>query len=85
MQAYLTMSTSSSTKNEYKFSSFWSSILYAELVYDIGNTSLPFITKLANFTATNSSRIVNCSNFVPLNQTDTSVEVICLIIWLYKL
>ncbi|VVC31834.1 Hypothetical protein CINCED_3A000436 [Cinara cedri] len=76
MQAYLTTSTSSHTSKEFKFSLFLSSVLYAELVLDSGNTSAPFIAELANVTAANNSRIVNCTNFVPLNQTEISVEIV---------
>lgn len=85
MQAYLTTSTISHTSKEFKFSSFLSSVLYAELVVDNGNTSLPSITEtLANVTAANNSRIVNCTNFVPLNQTDISVEVTYFILFIAK-
>lgn len=77
MQAYLTTSTASNGGKEFKFSTFLSSVLYAELVTDNANTSQPSINEpLANVTAVNNSRIVNCTNFVPLNQTDISVEVI---------
>lgn len=86
MQAYLTTSTSSHTSKEFKFSSFLSSVLYTELVLDNGNTSiLPFIPEsLANVTTANNSRIVNCTNFVLMNQTDISVEVIYLITLILK-
>lgn len=76
MQAYLTTSTASNGGKEFKFSTFLSSVLYAELGPDNTNTSLPSINEpLANVTAANSSRIVNCTNIIPLNQTDISVEV----------
>lgn len=76
MQAYLTTSTASNSGKEFKFSTFLSSVLYAELVTD-NNSSLPSINEpLANVTTANNSRIVNCTNVVPLNQTDISVEVI---------
>lgn len=72
MQAYLTTSTASNGGKEFKFSTFLSSVLYA----DNTNTSQPSINEpLANVTAANNSRIVNCTNTVPLNQTDISVEV----------
>lgn len=82
-QAYLTTSTTSNSGKEFKFTTFLSSVLYAELVTetDNTNTSQPSINEpLTNLTATNSSKIVNCTNFVPLNQTEVSVEVIYLMI-----
>ncbi|XP_025409661.1 thioredoxin domain-containing protein 15-like isoform X2 [Sipha flava] len=77
MQAYLTTSTASNGGKDFKFSSFLSSVLYAELITDNTNTSLPSINEpLANVTVANNSRIVNCTGFVPLNQTEVSVEVV---------
>jgi len=77
MQAYLTTSTASNGGKEFKFSTFLSSVLYAELVTDNTNTTQPSISEpLANVTAANSSRIVNCTNVVPLNQTEISVEIV---------
>lgn len=56
-------------------------MLYAELVTDNTNTSQPSINEpLTNITSANNSRIVNCTNFIPLNQTEISVEVIYFII-----
>lgn len=78
MQAYLTTSTASNGGKDFKFTTFLSSVLYAELVTDNTNTSLPSINEpLANVTTANNSRIVNCTAFAPLNQTEISVEVIC--------
>jgi len=77
MQAYLTTSTASNGGKEFKLSTFLSSVLYAEIVTDNTNTSQPSINEpLANVTAANNSRIVNCTTFVHLNQTEISVEVI---------
>lgn len=77
MQAYLTTSTDSNGGKEFKLSTFLSSVLYAEIVTDNTNTSQPSINEpLANVTAANNSRIVNCTALVHLNQTDISVEVI---------
>lgn len=81
MQAYLTTSTASNGGRDFKFSIFLSAILYAELVTDSTNTSQPSINEpLANVTAVNNSRIVNCTAYVPFNQTEVSVEVIYLTI-----
>lgn len=75
MQAYLTTSTASNGGKDFKLSTFLSSVLYAELVTDNTNTSQSSINEpLANVTSANSSRIVNCTNFIPTNQTDISVE-----------
>lgn len=80
MQAYLTTSTASSGGKEFKFSSFLSSVLYSGLATDSTNTSQPSTNGiLANVTTTNSSRIVNCTNVVPLNQTEISVEVMIIV------
>lgn len=77
MQAYLTTSTATSGGKDFKFSSFLTSVVYAELVSDNTNTSLPSINEpLANVTVANNSRIVNCTDFALLNQTEISVEVI---------
>lgn len=76
MQAYLTTGIAGNADKEFKFSIFLSSVLYDELVTDNTNTSQPSVNEhLANVTAANNSRIVNCTNFLPLNQTDVSVEV----------
>jgi len=81
MQAYLTTSTASNSGKDFKLIIFLSSALYTELVTDNTNTSQPSINEpLVNVTAANSSRIVNCTNFIPLNQTEISVEVSCFVI-----
>ncbi|XP_015365173.1 PREDICTED: uncharacterized protein LOC107162678 [Diuraphis noxia] len=77
MQAYLTTSTASNGGKEFKLSTFLSSVLYAEIVTDNTNTSQPSINEpLANVTAANNSRIVNCTTLTHLNQTEISVEVV---------
>lgn len=76
MQAYLTTSTASNGGKEFKFSTFLSAVLYAELGTDNSNASQSSINEpLANVTNANSSKIVNCTDIVPLNQTEISVEV----------